>query len=77
MYFSPGLTVSHFSQKTASISICNISPLNTQRLFGLYKRLVCAFNMICTFVQKLVYLFKSCYKAGIRLKLILIFATKT
>ena len=33
------------------------------------------FNMTCTFVQKLAYLFKNCYKAGIRLKLMLIFAT--
>lgn len=77
MYFSPGLTVSHCSQKTASISICNISPLNTQGLFGLYKRLVCVFKTTCTFVQKLAYLFKNCYKAGIRLKLMLIFATGT
>lgn len=61
--------------KTALIAVCNITPLNTQGLFGLYKRLACAFKIACLFVQKLVYLFKSCFIAGEEPKLMLNFAT--
>lgn len=59
------------------ISDCNISPITVPGLSGLYKRLVQAFKAACTFVQKLAFLFKNCFRAETDADFIAIFASET